>query len=139
MPTRTLSYDVIARDVNASRTFSQIGASAEKSALVATKSASTATTAFETSTNKIGRSLSSLGNTAASFGVPFASSLAIVGDHFETATAKSRTFGSTISRLGGVELLAGAAGLALIGKSAVNAATDFETSQARLQTAVGNT
>lgn len=95
--------------------------------------------AFDSSTTRIGRSFSKLGNLGATFGLPFSNALSAVGTSFDKAETKGKSFSSTISKIGGVELLAAGAGLVIVGASAVRAATDFQTAQARLQTAVQNT
>ncbi len=124
--------------------FTSSGASRVTSAMnqiesSANRASGNAATAFEKGTSRISSSLNKLGNAAGAFGVPFASGLGVIGASLDKTSEKAKGFGSTISKIGGVELLAGAAGLAFLGKSAVSAAEDFDTSHARLVQAVHNT
>lgn len=131
MVTRVVSIDLVGRNL-ASGAFRSLSADAEKAAA---KSA----VAFDASTSRIGGAFSKLGATAAALGLPLAAGLTGVGTALERAETKGKSFGSTMSKVGGVELIAAGAGIALVGTSAVKAAGDFETSQAVLQTAVKNT
>ncbi|WP_196304541.1 hypothetical protein, partial [Streptococcus pneumoniae] len=78
----------------------------------ANKSAGNAAAAFDKGTSRIGQSVSKLGNALGNFGVPFSNALTGVGASFDKATTKGQNFGNTISKIGGVELLAAGAGIA---------------------------
>lgn len=132
MPTRIVSIDFLGRDVSASKVASTIGSNMQKAAV-------SGAVAFDASTSKIGQSFTKLGNLGAQFGVPFAGALAVVGNQLDETSTKGQSFGSTMSKVGGVELLAAGAGLAFVGTSAVHAAENFDTAHARLQQAVANT
>jgi hypothetical protein len=128
---RTIVIDLIGKN-SASSVIRQVGTDSEQAAA---KSAA----AFDASTGKISKSFTKLGNLGASFGLPLAAGLGTVGAALDKTSGKGQNFGSTMSRIGGVELLAAGAGLAFVGTSAVHAADDFETSHARLVTAVNDT
>src|SRR5690348_3456603 len=106
MPSRVISINLVGTN-SASKVINQVGTDAERAAA---KSAA----AFDASTSKIGRSITGLGNTASRMGVPFASSLSIIGGHFDKAGKQSRGFGSSIARIGAVEAVAAGAGIAVL-------------------------
>src|SRR5690348_17759443 len=98
MPTRIVSIDFLGRDVSASKVASTIGSNMQRAA-------ASGAVAFDASTSRIGQSFSKLGNLGAQFGVPFAGALAVVGNQLDETSTKGKSFGSTMSKVGGVELL----------------------------------
>jgi hypothetical protein len=132
MASRVISIDLVGNNASAKRAIAEVGTTSEKAA-------AKSTAAFTASTSKIGGAFSKLGNAGAAIGIPFANSLSLVGTQLEKTGAKGKTFGSTLSRIGGVEAAAGAAGLAIFGAAAVRAATADEHSQKLLATALKST
>lgn len=90
------------------------------------------------SAGKIGVAFHALDQQLSAFGVPFAGTFGIVGSTLEHAENKTKSFGSTLSKIGQVELTAAIVGVAAIGSEAVHLADDLEKAHAREETAIKN-
>ncbi len=78
--------------------------------------------AFDESTTKAGNALSRLGKMGESWGIPLSGSLTKMGEQFDKAETKSQKLSGALADLGKVTLLAGGAGVAVVGYEAVKPA-----------------
>lgn len=129
--TRVVTIDLLTRNLSPGA-YAKLATEAE---LAAAKSAA----AFDASTSRIGRSLTAVSRLGSNFDVPFTGALSVIGVKLDETSAKGKKFGSTMSAIGGAELLAAGAGIAFVGLSAVHAADSFDVAHARLVTAVKDT
>ena len=102
-----ISIILTGNNTSAIKAIDQVGTASQKAA-------STSAVAFDASTSKIGRSISGVATAGATMGVPFASSLNLIGQRFDKASAGGKGFGSTISKIGAVEAVAAGAGVAVL-------------------------
>ncbi len=93
---------------------------------------------FDSHTSKIGSMFKGLGESAGNFGLPFTSGLTKMGEKLDDAKSKGQGFKQVMSDIGGVTVVAGAAGLAAVSVEAVKMADNFDVAQAQLQNAVKN-
>lgn len=99
----------------------------QETALAADSTAATVGDKFEAAGGRVGGVFSKLGNTASSMGLPFAAALGGIGDKFSDVEGKGKSFGSVVSELGKVSLLAGAAGFAAVAGESIHLATAFQS------------
>src|SRR5580765_7131274 len=132
MPTGTTKIILTGENARAIKAINEVATASEKSAA---KSSS----AFDKSTSKVGGAFTKLDRTLGSFGIPFVGALGVMGSKLEESGKKSKGLKDNLSALGGGIALGAAAGIALIGGSAIKAALEGEAAQARLDTAVKNT
>ena len=93
---------------------------------------------FDAHTSKIGSMFKSLGESLGNFGIPLSGSLTKAGDKLDEAKSKGKGFGQVMSDIGGVTLVAGAAGLAAFSVEAVKMADSFDVAQAQVANSVKN-
>jgi hypothetical protein len=90
-------------------------------------------------TTRAGGSFSKLGSKLEALGVPGASAFDKIGSKISEADTHGQKFMQTVSTLGGVSLVAGAAGFVAIGAASVEMANKFDVAQTEVQNAVKNT
>lgn len=140
---KTVVIDYLGRSASAVKAANEVAAANERAALVSSKaaeaSAAKSAAAYDAATSKVGKSFQAIGRLGGNFGVPFTGGLSLLGTKLDETSAKGKNFGSTMSALGGAELIAAGAAIGFLGLSAVHAADNFDTAHARLVTAVTDT
>jgi hypothetical protein len=129
MADRTLRAIITGSSASAVRAF-------EETALASERAGSKIGTVVEQGSLKAGNALTRLGQTAGSFGIPFAGSLTMIGQKFDSTATKGQKFGTAISQIGKVSLVAGVAGLAAFGGTAIKLGSALDDAQASLKAAI---
>lgn len=131
MPSRTVSIVLTGTNASAVKAIAGVETAAAKAGAGASGH-------MEKSAGKIGVAFHALDQQLSAFGVPFAGTFGLVGSTLEKAEGKTKSFGSTLSKIGAIELTAAVIGLAAVGSEAVHLADDLEQAHAREVTAITN-
>jgi TP901 family phage tail tape measure protein len=112
-------------------------ASEERAALGAKGTGDAIADSFNSGTTRAGNALEKLGKKGENLGIPFASGLTTAGKHLDEATTKTGKLTSVLGELGKATVLAGGAMAAGIGIEAVKMGLQYESAQAKIQGATG--
>lgn len=92
---------------------------------------------FTAGTSKAGGAISRLAKQGEALGVPFATSLGLVGRHLDEANTKSQKLHASMQELGKVALFGGGAALAAGAVEAVKLGNSYEQAAAKIEGATG--
>lgn len=131
MAGRTVRVNIVGNSKSAVAAIDNVGVASRRAAKMSEQT-------LTASTTRVGGAFKRLDAQLGAFGVPFAGALGAIGTNLEGAEKKTKSLSGRLSTLGGAIALGAAAGIAVIGKSAIEAAIEGEQATARLSNAIAN-